>query len=75
MIDHTGIGVEDMGRSATFYDAALGALGFRRAMQLPRRRAQTGSDTASNTRSSGSTATTPIPSGSTRRSPPGAAPR
>ena len=25
MIDHTGIGVEDMGRSAAFYDAALGA--------------------------------------------------
>ena len=35
MIDHTGIGVDDMGRSAAFYDAALGALGFRRAMQLP----------------------------------------
>ena len=34
MIDHTGIGVEDMGRSAAFYDAALGALGLRRAMQL-----------------------------------------
>jgi catechol 2,3-dioxygenase-like lactoylglutathione lyase family enzyme len=26
MIDHTGIGVADVGRSATFYDAALGAL-------------------------------------------------
>ena len=35
MIDHTGIGVENMGRSAAFYDAALGALGLRRAMQLP----------------------------------------
>jgi catechol 2,3-dioxygenase-like lactoylglutathione lyase family enzyme len=35
MIDHTGIGVADVGRSATFYDAALGALGMRRAMQLP----------------------------------------
>ncbi len=35
MIDHTGIGVEDMGRSAAFYDAALGARGLRRAMQLP----------------------------------------
>ena len=34
-IDHTGIGVEDIGRSAAFYDAALGALGLRRAMQLP----------------------------------------
>jgi|SRR5215217_111572 len=35
MIDHTGIGVEDVGRSVAFYDAALGALGLRRAMQLP----------------------------------------
>lgn len=35
MIDHTGIGVADVARSATFYDAALGALGFRRVMQLP----------------------------------------
>jgi len=35
MIDHTGIGVADMMRSARFYDAALGALGLRRAMQLP----------------------------------------
>lgn len=35
MIDHTGIGVEDIGRSAAFYDATLGALGLRRAMQLP----------------------------------------
>src|SRR4028118_66983 len=35
MIDHTGIGVEDMGRSAAFYDAALGALSLRRATQLP----------------------------------------
>ena len=35
MIDHTGIGVEDMGRSAAFYGAALGALGLRRAVQLP----------------------------------------
>ena len=30
MIDHTGIGVADVGRSATFYDAALKALGMRR---------------------------------------------
>jgi len=37
MIDHTGIGVADMMRSARFYDAALGALGLRRAMQRPRR--------------------------------------
>lgn len=35
VLDHTGIGVEDVGRSAAFYDAALGALGLRRAMQLP----------------------------------------
>jgi catechol 2,3-dioxygenase-like lactoylglutathione lyase family enzyme len=41
MIDHTGIGVADVGRSAAFYDAALGALGMRRAMQLPK---STGTD-------------------------------
>ena len=41
MIDHTGIGVADVGRSAAFYDAALGALGMRRAMQLPK---NTGTD-------------------------------
>jgi catechol 2,3-dioxygenase-like lactoylglutathione lyase family enzyme len=35
MIDHTGIGVGDMARSAVFYDAALGALGLRRFAQLP----------------------------------------
>src|SRR6516162_8532767 len=35
MIDHTGIGVAEVGRSADFYDAALGALGLRRVMQLP----------------------------------------
>jgi catechol 2,3-dioxygenase-like lactoylglutathione lyase family enzyme len=35
MIDHTGIGVADVGRSAAFYDAVLSALGLRRAMQLP----------------------------------------
>jgi hypothetical protein len=35
MIDHTGIGVADVTRSAVFYDAALGALGFRRVIQLP----------------------------------------
>lgn len=35
MIDHTGIGVADVVRSAVFYDAALGALGLRRVMQLP----------------------------------------
>lgn len=35
MLDHTGIGVADIGRLAAFYDASLGALGLRRAMQLP----------------------------------------
>jgi catechol 2,3-dioxygenase-like lactoylglutathione lyase family enzyme len=35
MIDHTGIGVADVGRCAAFYDAALGALGLRRVMQIP----------------------------------------
>jgi len=35
MIDHTGIGVADVARSAVFYDAALGALGHRRVAQLP----------------------------------------
>jgi catechol 2,3-dioxygenase-like lactoylglutathione lyase family enzyme len=34
MIDHTGIGVADVARSAAFYDAALSALGLRRLMQL-----------------------------------------
>ena len=41
MIDHTGIGVADVAVSAIFYDAALGALGRRRAMQIP---ARTGAD-------------------------------
>jgi catechol 2,3-dioxygenase-like lactoylglutathione lyase family enzyme len=35
MIDHTGIGVADVDRSAAFYDAVLGALGMRRVMQMP----------------------------------------
>src|SRR5450631_829510 len=35
MIDHTSTGVADVGRSATFYDAALGAFGMRRVMQMP----------------------------------------
>ena len=34
MIDHTGIGVADVGRSAAFYDAVLGALDLGRVMQL-----------------------------------------
>jgi catechol 2,3-dioxygenase-like lactoylglutathione lyase family enzyme len=35
MIDHTGIGVADVARSAAFYDATLAALGLRRVMQIP----------------------------------------
>ena len=35
MIDHTGIGVADVDRSAGFYDATLAALGMRRVMQIP----------------------------------------
>ena len=35
MIDHTGIGVTNVATSAAFYDAALGAIGMRRAMQMP----------------------------------------
>jgi catechol 2,3-dioxygenase-like lactoylglutathione lyase family enzyme len=35
MIDHTGIGVANVARSAAFFDAVLGALGLRRVMQLP----------------------------------------
>lgn len=35
MIDHTGIGVADVARSARFYEAALGALGWRRVDQIP----------------------------------------
>jgi catechol 2,3-dioxygenase-like lactoylglutathione lyase family enzyme len=35
MIDHTGVGVADVARSAAFYDAVLGALGMRRILQLP----------------------------------------
>ena len=35
MIDHTGIGVADVARSAAFYDAALAALGYRRVAQIP----------------------------------------
>lgn len=34
MIDHTGIGVEDVPRAAAFYDAALGALGMHRVVEL-----------------------------------------
>jgi catechol 2,3-dioxygenase-like lactoylglutathione lyase family enzyme len=34
LIDHTGIGVADVPRSAVFYDAVLGALGMRRVAQM-----------------------------------------
>ncbi len=33
-IDHTSIGVAELARSAAFYDAALGALGFRRVVEI-----------------------------------------
>jgi catechol 2,3-dioxygenase-like lactoylglutathione lyase family enzyme len=33
-IDHTGVGVSDIQRSAEFYDAALGALGLRPVMRI-----------------------------------------
>jgi catechol 2,3-dioxygenase-like lactoylglutathione lyase family enzyme len=35
MIDHTGIGVANVGRSGTFYDAVLGALGLHRVIEMP----------------------------------------
>ena len=35
MIDHTGVGVANVVRAATFYDVALSALGLRRVVQLP----------------------------------------
>jgi catechol 2,3-dioxygenase-like lactoylglutathione lyase family enzyme len=35
MIDHTGMGVASVARSEAFYDAALGALGLRRVIELP----------------------------------------
>jgi hypothetical protein len=55
MIDHTGIGVADVRRSANFYDAALGAFGLRRVMQMPTTWGPTASATASSILSSGST--------------------
>jgi catechol 2,3-dioxygenase-like lactoylglutathione lyase family enzyme len=36
MIDHTGIGVADVVRSTAFYGAALGALGLRQVMLIPK---------------------------------------
>lgn len=35
MIDHTGIGVADVRAAAVFWDAALGALGLQRVLELP----------------------------------------
>lgn len=35
LIDHTGIGVADVARSAAFYDPVLAALGMKRTAQLP----------------------------------------
>jgi len=34
-IDHTGLGVSDVARSAAFYDAVLAALGLRRVATIP----------------------------------------
>ena len=34
MIDHTSIGMADVEASATFYDAALGAIGMRRIVDV-----------------------------------------
>ena len=45
MLDHTGIGVANVARSAAFYDATLGALGLRWAMQLPEYYVQLSPDT------------------------------
>ena len=41
MIDHTGIGVADVGRLAV-YEAALGPLGIRRVMQKPENKGTAG---------------------------------
>lgn len=38
MIDHARIGDAHVGHSATFYDAALDALGMRRVMRMARQR-------------------------------------
>ena len=35
IIDHTGIGVADVARSAAFYDAVLSVLGLRRVIEMP----------------------------------------
>ena len=35
MIDHTGVAITDMARSKRFYDAALGAIGYRLLADYP----------------------------------------
>lgn len=35
MLHHLSFGVRDLGRASAFYDAALGALGFRRVYEHP----------------------------------------
>jgi catechol 2,3-dioxygenase-like lactoylglutathione lyase family enzyme len=35
MIDHSGVGADNVAVSAAFYDAALGALGMRPVLQMP----------------------------------------
>ena len=34
MLHHVSVGVSDVGRAAQFYDAALGALGYKRVMEF-----------------------------------------
>ena len=41
LIDHTGIGVLDIHRSARFYDAALGALGAKPLLRITQKREPT----------------------------------
>jgi len=53
VIDHTGIGVVDVAKSAVFYDAALGALGLRRCEMLPPGDGKQSSAAAEPTTSSG----------------------
>jgi catechol 2,3-dioxygenase-like lactoylglutathione lyase family enzyme len=69
MIDHTGIGVAHVGRSAAFYDAALGALGIRRVIELPKNDGTDGVGYGvSSIRFFGSTAFIPTAQSSTRPS-------
>ena len=68
MIDHTGIGVADVTRSARFYDAALRALGLRRVMRMPENVGTDGIGYGVDTPSSGSIGFTRILPTSTRRS-------